>query len=89
MATDDLKARLLHGEGRDWDLPYATRKEAHDYIEALEAQLAARDAALDRIAKAFPGWNSERVKLLRGIAATAIASGDYAKGQTDAQQGDA
>ena len=40
MATDDLKARLLHGEGQDWDLPYATRKEAHDYIEALEAEVA-------------------------------------------------
>lgn len=49
MDTDDLKARLLHGEGQDWDLPYATRKEAHDTIAILEAQLAEARGEVDAI----------------------------------------
>lgn len=51
MDTDDLKARLLHGEGQDWDMPYATRKEAHDYIATLEAQLADARGEVERLTR--------------------------------------
>ena len=49
----DLVARLRHGEGQDWDMPYATREEAATLIETqaaelerLGAELAGRDAEI-------------------------------------------
>jgi len=41
---DDLIARLRHGEGQDWDCPYATRAEAADALQSLAAELDAEKA---------------------------------------------
>lgn len=43
---DDLIARLRHGEGQDWDLPYATRAEAADALASAQSELASLRAEL-------------------------------------------
>ena len=82
MATDDLKARMADVATFGY-MPAAARlalQQGVKRIEALEAQLAAAEGVLAGIAEATDlyepcGWAVMRAR-------------DYAKGQTDAQQGD-
>lgn len=58
---DDLIARLRHGEGQDWDCPYATRADAADALQSLAAENARLKNALGDICKdSNPDWTEKR-----------------------------
>ena len=85
----DIVARLRHGEGQDWDMPYATREEAAALIETqaseierLRAEVAGAREALLKLANDYRG----HPHLMRADATeafTAIASGAYRETGSD------
>ena len=100
MATDDLNTYLretwpVEGVGPITQAQRGRIHEAAARISELEAQLAARDAEIAAwLRKGFdtyPHGTYARCSELQSYwnaAAEGVERGDYAKGQTDAQQGD-
>ena len=82
---DDLKARLAYEaiDNAGWG-DSELLEEAAAHIATLEAQLAARDAEIAAWLRAQYNGRLQSPVYMED----AIERGDYAKGQTDAQQGD-
>ena len=81
MATDDLKAQLREVVACGY-MPAATRvalDQAFGAIVTMENHIATLEAEVARLT---------RIVAMDTLLQIDGASGDYAKGQTDAQQGD-